>query len=487
MKHLNLAIIVVCTVLAACSVSSAQVKLQVFETLEVHLGQLAERGLFTGTVLVSSCETGDIYASGFGYADKNWGIRNSVDTKFRVASVTKQFTAATILKLVEAGDISLKDPISKFLPNYPKPVSETVTIHNLLSHTSGIPNFFTIEGAQEELPFIRQPRDILRIFQNEPLDFPTNSKFSYSNSNYIVLGMIIETVTGQSYGEAMDRLIFAPLDLKNTGHYLEDINITGVASEYVRNGGEFTPVPYYNSRSVFSGGMAYSSARDLHTFNCALHSDNVFDKHETLEKMITPQFENSRYGYGQLTDKLAIGNQSVLKIGHGGDLPGIAAQNWFLPEDKVSVVVLANTNGNLSRERALEIVHILYGEDPSEPQIDPYWEIPFTIRREGVEAAIERFKTGHALLDGKDIWTEGVLNASGYDFMGTDMHSDAIRLFEFTVEQYPESANAWDSLAEAYLIDGQNFLALQNYRKALEIDPSLKSAQNGVRNILKVP
>ncbi|WP_162789436.1 serine hydrolase [Altererythrobacter sp. ZODW24] len=479
MRRFSIAVGVVSAALA-CPVAQASSPNHNSEAIGSHLETASSLGLFTGSVLVASCSAGTVFEGGFGYADQSWNIPNQVTAKYRIASITKQFTAATILRMAEKGDIDLDAKISAYLPDYPPAVADQVTVHQLLSNTSGIPNIFEVPGAQEALPFIRSTQDVLDVFQNRPLDFAPGSKYTYSNSNYDILGAIIERVSKKSYGRAMNDIIFEPLEMANTGHYLENRNLDNLARGYSRLAGEFVPTPYFNSRSVFAAGMAYSTARDLHTFNCALHSGAFFASEETLTRMVTPQYLGSNYGYGQALDTLEIEEKRVWKTGHGGDLPGIATQNWYLPEEDLSIIVLANTEGNIARRRALEIAHIYFGKTPPSFEESPRWVLMKTVREKGIDQGLDLFKQRRAAEATADLWNENVLNFSGYELMEIELYDEALALLQLAADTFPASANAWDSLGEAQLRTGRADLALASYEKALSIDPALQSAQAAV-------
>ncbi|MGB7841664.1 MAG: serine hydrolase domain-containing protein, partial [Salinimicrobium sp.] len=196
------------------SISFAQNKAQKIEEL---LNKYHDYGQFNGSVLVAN-EGEVIFADGYGMANMEYDIPNAPDTKHRLGSITKQFTAALILQLVEQGKLELDQPISKYLPDYKGPAANKVTIHHLLTHSSGIPSYTSFPGFFEETsrdPY--SPEEFVKTFADSTLQFTPGEKFSYNNSGYFLLGYIIEKVTDKPYEQVLQENILAPLNMKNTG------------------------------------------------------------------------------------------------------------------------------------------------------------------------------------------------------------------------------------------------------------------------------
>ena len=186
--------------------------------IDALLAKYHEYGQFNGAVLVA--ENGAvIYKKGFGDANMEWGVANTPATKFRIGSVTKQFTATLILQLMEEGKISLDGTISDYLPGYPPAQGDKVTIHHLLTHTSGIPSYTGLPGfMQENTRDPYAPDSFLTFFSSLDFEFEPGSQWRYNNSGYFLLGAIIEKVTGKAYDEVLRERILDPLGLHNTGY-----------------------------------------------------------------------------------------------------------------------------------------------------------------------------------------------------------------------------------------------------------------------------
>jgi len=226
-------------------------------------------GQFSGTALVA--EKGKvIYKKGFGMANIEWNIPNQPDTKFRLGSVTKQFTAMLILQLVAEGKIDLEGDLSDYLPYYRKDVGEKVTVHHLLTHTSGIPSYTGLPIFQN---ISRDPYGVDEFVQkycSGDLEFEPGSKFAYNNSGYFLLGAIIENVTGETYEKMLQERIFKPLGMKNSGYDHHDTIIPNRATGYDRTFDGYANSPYLDMSLPYAAGSLYSTVEDLFIWDQAL-------------------------------------------------------------------------------------------------------------------------------------------------------------------------------------------------------------------------
>ncbi len=232
--------------------------------------------LFSGTVLVARSGS-VIYQKGFGHADMEWEVPNTPDTRFRIGSVTKQFTAVLILQLVEEGRLSLDDPITTVLPDYPAPQGDQVTIHHLLTHTSGIPSYTGLPDFQEK--YMREPYEpaaLVEVFSGMDLEFEPGSEWRYNNSGYFLLGVVIEALTGQPYDQVVRTRILEPAGLDDTGYdHFSDI-IERRAAGYVRTPTGFANAPYLDTSIPYAAGMMYSTIEDLYAWDRYSYTDQLF-------------------------------------------------------------------------------------------------------------------------------------------------------------------------------------------------------------------
>ena len=278
-----------------------------------------------------------------GMAQIELGVPLGADTVFRIGSNTKQFAAATVLNLVQQGKLSLNDPLSKFVPAYPN--GGNITVHQLLNHTSGIKNYTEIDGYMDV--GVRADLDtekLIAVFKDQPSDFPPGTDWKYDNSGYVLVGAIIETVTGKPWYEAINEIVLAPLSLKHTGYGADLQLIPGRAAGYSDDGqGHTTNAVYLSMTQPSAGGGMVSTVDDLFHWMRALHTGKALDAdsyHRMITPVPTPSGKPTDYGYGMSTRTLR-GDQA---FEHSGGIPGFASDTIYFPASAVSVVVLANTD-----------------------------------------------------------------------------------------------------------------------------------------------
>jgi CubicO group peptidase (beta-lactamase class C family) len=282
-----------------------------------------------------------IFSRGYGYADLENEVRATEHTVYRIGSVTKQFTAAAVLLLAERGELSLDDPITRFLPDYPTR-GHRITVDRLLNHTSGIKGYTEMPTFWDRARLDLTHQELIDLFASEPFEFPPGQKYQYNNSAYYLLGLIIEKVSGQSYADFLRRNFWEPLGMVET-HYLDnDPIIRNRAEGYeVRDGSVVNDQPLSMKLPYAAGGLG-STVFDLLKWQRALVTHRVLSA-ESYARMIAPgKLENDEpitYGYG-----LQVGNLSGhRKVSHAGGINGFRAQLSYYPDDDLTVVVLCNT------------------------------------------------------------------------------------------------------------------------------------------------
>ena len=280
-------------------------------------------------------------ANGYGYADLENEVKATEHTVYRIGSITKQFTAASIMKLVEAGKLSLDDDLTKFLPDYPTN-GHKVTIDRLLNHTSGIKAFTAMPEYRERIRLDLSQEELTDIFSAVPFEFAPGDEYKYNNSAYFLLGTIIEKVSGESYEDFLAGHIWEPLGMLES-HYLDNSPIVPNRAEgYEYRDGRVVNDDPISMRLPFSAGALGSSVTDLFTWQSALLNNRVVGE-SSYERMITPgslnDGERLAYGYG-----LAVGEMGGhRKISHGGGINGFRTHLSYYPDDDLTVVVLTNT------------------------------------------------------------------------------------------------------------------------------------------------
>ncbi|HEV7395982.1 MAG TPA: serine hydrolase [Pyrinomonadaceae bacterium] len=417
-----------------------------------------------------------VLKKGYGLANMEWNIANEPDTKFRLGSITKQFTATLILQLVEQGKLKLDGKVSDYLDGYRKDTGQRITIHNLLSHTSGVPNYTAMPGFQNisRNPF--QVGDFVTKYASGDLEFEPGSKFNYSNSGYFLLGAIIEKVTGKPYEQVLKENIFDPIDMKNTGYDHFDQVLTKRATGYSRTPQGYQNAPYLDMSIPYAAGSLYSTVEDLYLWDQALMGDKILSA-KSKQAMFTPNLSN--YGYGFVMTKATLGPAKLVVpvIQHNGGINGFSTVIVRMVDDKGVIILLDNTGQGQYQERMVAgIMGILYGQPYDGPQRSLAEVLMKTIIEKDVASAVKQYRDLKAAKTTDYDLNEAVLNTLGYQLLGMDRKTDAIEIFKLNVEAYPDGWNTYDSLGEAYALNHNKELAIENYKKSLEMNPKSPSA-----------
>jgi CubicO group peptidase (beta-lactamase class C family) len=282
-----------------------------------------------------------LFRSALGMADMELGVPLSPDNVFRIGSITKQFTAAGILLLEEQGKLSVSDNINKYLPDYPTQ-GHAIKIENLLSHTSGIFNYTNIPGYFDGVAIRKDvtTEELIEVFENLPMDFAPGEQYRYSNSGYVLLGAIIEKVSGQSYAEFMQTAIFDKLGMKHSFHGGPQI-ILNRANGYQGEAGEYSNAAYLSMTQPHGAGALLSTVDDLAKWSKALFGGELLSK-VSLKKMTTDfelnNGEHTGYGFG-----LGVGERfGEREISHNGGIHGFSTSGIWLPKQKIYAAVLSN-------------------------------------------------------------------------------------------------------------------------------------------------
>ena len=313
----------------------------------------AAAGTFMGTVLVAR-DGKVVLDKAYGMANIEWDIPNAPNTKFRLGSITKQFTAAAILLLEERGKLKIDDRIKTYLPNVPMSW-ERITVNNLLTHTSGIPNFTALSEYNAAKGRATTVDGTLATLRDKVLDFGPGEKMSYSNSGYLVLGSIIEKVSGQTYEKFVADNFFTPLGMKDSGYDSNTQIIKRRASGYNRIPAGYVNAGYIHMSVPHAAGALYSTTEDLLKWEEALFGGKVVSK-ASLDRMITP-FKNN-YALG-LTVWLENGRRI---IAHGGGIDGFNTHMAYYPDTRTVVIVLSNVAGPVPGDIGGKLSAIMHGE-----------------------------------------------------------------------------------------------------------------------------
>ncbi|MEB2774371.1 serine hydrolase [Algoriphagus sp. D3-2-R+10] len=427
-----------------------------------------KNGLFNGTVLVSKYNK-VIFRKSFGYADFDKKESLIPESSFYLASVSKQFTTMAVMILKERGKLSYDNKLSDYFPDFPE-YADSVTIRHMMTHTSGIPDHFGL-GAYKVGLNNNDVYDIL-INQNR-LNFEPGSQFSYSNGGYMLLSMIIEKVTGESFHDFMERNIFIPLKMHNTLVYdVSEPMVKNRAIGYNVSG----ELDDYEIFTTGAGGI-YSNIDDLFIWDQALSKSELVSP-ETLNEAYQPTVlssgEKSYYGFGWGV------NQAKNWVDHSGGLAGFRTYFRRYLDRGDAFVLLTNNGDNFSMDEInLGIDNILANEDFELPKVRISNKLSSLIKSEGIDKAIEVGKEHfHQNLVEYD---ELGINTLGYSYLQIGDIDVALKLFKLNVENRPNSGNAYDSYAEALLANVDTTAAIENYIKSVKMNPN---NQNGI-NVLE--
>lgn len=295
-----------------------------------------------------------VYRKAFGMADMELGVKMTPENILRIGSITKQFTASAILKLMEDGKLDLQDDITKYIKDYPTQ-GHIITIEHLLTHTSGIKNVTSMKTWTAELRRRRfTPKEKINFFKNEPMDFIPGAEFKYNNSGYILLGYIIEMVSGKKYSEYIDENFFKPLGMNNSFYGATSEIVKNRAKGYQKQEGRYKNANFIDMSNPYAAGSLISTVDDLYTWNNALFKYKIVSK-STLDKAHSSYKLNNGeltgYGYGWDLNNMKK-NKVIL---HGGAVSGYLTFSLYIPQKDIFVAVLSNCTCNRPRKTAIKL------------------------------------------------------------------------------------------------------------------------------------
>jgi CubicO group peptidase (beta-lactamase class C family) len=319
------------------------------------------RGFFQGAVLVSH-QGERLLCQGYGMANEEHEVINTPQTKFRIGSLTKGFTAVAILQLEERGLLSTEENIGRYLPDFPN--GNRMTIHHLLTHTSGIPDFAGLPDYWTRI--MRLPSSLdetIRLFRDLPLEFTPGEQFRYSNSSYILLTRIIEEVSEESFTDYIRNNILLPLNMHDTGVDDGSTIIKGMASGYSVWKEKIRAE--YIDMSIPQGAYGmYSTVEDLYRWDQALLTEQLVSS-SSLRKMFTPYREI--YGYGWVIQSLMIARKPRKCISHYGDINGFCCNMLRLVDDGWTIILLSNLSLTPVTQIGKNLLRIAWGEPVNVP------------------------------------------------------------------------------------------------------------------------
>ena len=325
---------------------------------EYMQGHVTTNG-FSGTILLAR-EGKPLVSKGYGFANIEWEIPNSPQTKFRVGSVTKQFTSMAVMQLREQGKLKLEDSVCAYVAPCPD-TWKPVTIHHLLTHTSGIPTYTGLPEWRKVNMMPKTVDEMIGFFRDLPLQWTPGEKYAYNNSGYFLLGAVIEKITGKKYEEVLREQIFTPLGMNDSGYDWSATIIPRRASGYSGRPPAVRNAAPLDMQQPYAAGSLYSTTEDLLKWDQALYADRLLPA-AAKEIMWTPFKENYAYGWSIVAPSPATFGHR--RITHGGGINGFSAMLIRLPDTNVTSIVLAN-NDSLPGGAAVvarDLLAIYYGQ-----------------------------------------------------------------------------------------------------------------------------
>jgi len=301
-----------------------------------------------------------LYRKAFGMANLELNVPMRPEHVFEIGSITKQFTSVAILMLMEQGKLSLQDPISKYISDYPK--GNEITIHHLLNHTSGIKSYTNMPSFISQAPLDKTPMELIHVFRNEPMEFSPGEKYAYNNSGYILLGYIIEEASKMSYEDFVQKNIFTPLGMKNSYYGSKTKLIPNRASGYQPiEDKTYRNADYLSMTLPYAAGSLMSTVDDMLLWNKAIHTNTLISEKSKQLAFTNYTLNNGKpmyYGYGWSPNEIA-GSPTVE---HGGGIFGYTTSGIYVPKENVYTIVLTNTTGKSPETVSLPATAIALGK-----------------------------------------------------------------------------------------------------------------------------
>ncbi len=468
--------------LALASVASAVPAADEAGRLDALLARYNEIGLFNGVALVAR-DGAPVLAKGYGMASFELRVPNTPATKPWIGSVSKVFTATAVMRLVDQGKLSLDARVADVLPWYRKDTGARMTVRQLLCHTSGLPDYMHLPGVGREA-FAREagdatinPRAFAEKWCSADLAWAPGTKWGYSNSGYVLLGLIVEQATRQPFERALRALVLDPLGLAATDDLAMRPRavVEGLASGSEKSAGELVTRRHWNVSTAYGAGAMVSTVGDLLRFDTGLGREGFLSP-AARAAMFTPGPGHWGCGFEVQTMPIGTGKAERTVIGHEGYIFWTLTRIYRIPEDRIFVALVNNTGDAPLQQVFAGIADILYGREPAWPKALAADAVRRVASEQGGAAAVARYRELLATKGSEYEFTERGLNALGYALLQEGKPADAVAVFELMVEQYPKSGNAWDSLGEGLAAAGRRDEAIAAYKRAFELDPKNTNA-----------
>ena len=449
--------------------------------LEAIMKTYHQYNMFDGAVLVA--ENGKvIYKGAFGLANREWNIPNTTDTKFMLGSVSKPVTAILMLVQVQKGLIDLDKTIADYLPSFSKKNGSRITIRQLLSHSSGMPNYDIIKDFFPNISrknFSRE--EYIKLYMDSALVFEPGSSYYYSSWGYYTLGYIMEKVTGKSYSQLMKEDIFDKIGMSSSGSYFHTQIVPKRASGYDYSLGGFTSADFRDQSNTMGTGDLYSTVEDLFKLHIAISNNTLLNKKLT-DEMFTPGIRPWRYGFGWFNQNFKYSPaDSVFANYHLGMTEGFLSFMVRIPSTNSLVVFLCNSAPTHFFGIAGNLIKVLYNK-PVDLKQPVHKAMAAFLTTGNATAALEQYKkmkadTAHYYID----WL--AMNQLGDELYNLKRYEDARIIFENNAAEFPARDLPLYSVAKTYEALGKIETALEWYRKALTLNPAFEEARSKIKEL----
>lgn len=437
--------------------------------------------MFDGAVLVA--ENGKvIYKDAFGPANREWNIPNSTDTKFMIGSVSKPLTATLVLIQVQKGLLSLNKTIEDYLPEFKNKPAGSVTIKQLLNHTSGMPNYDIIKDFFPK--FSRQyftREDYIKVYIDSPLAFKPGTNYAYSSWGYFTLGYIMERVTNKSYAQLMSEDIFKKIGMINSGSYYHTQIVPNRATGYDYSFGGFTSSDFRDQSNTMGTGDIYSTVEDIFKFHMALANNSLLNK-ELTDEMFTAGIEPANYGYGWFNKQFKYTpTDSIFSNFHLGMTDGFISFIRRIPSTNSLVVILCNSSPTDFFGITNNLFKVLYNK-PVSMKEPLHKKMETVIQQSGAAKAIDEYEklktdTAHYYVD----WIS--MNFIAQQLLNLKRYNDAELIGENNVKYFPDKDLVMVTMGNIYLALNKKEDAIKFYKRTLEITPGFEEAKNRLREL----
>lgn len=441
---------------------------------DAYMRVAVRNAAFSGTVLVAK-DGIPIFRHSYGLASQALNVPNANDTAYRLQSLTKPFTAIMIMRLQERGLLRVSDRACDYLEDCPE-AWRAITVQQLLNHTSGIEGYSRLADWDEDLDSRTYWRGgVVTLIRNRPLLFAPGEGYSYSNTGYVLLGRIIERVSGRAYPDALQSEILTPLEMTRSRFNNTRAVVPGLATGYYSLGSTFIEATPQTTSDAYGANGLTSTTDDLLNWDRALRANTLITA-ASFEEMIA----NPRNGYGYGWEiRTWFGRRQV---GHAGSGYGYSTYMGRFIDDGLTVIVLSNSDEASAGGAARALAAIYFGEDHQTPEPAAKTILLDALLADGVEAGLRRYDEMKTARPADEAFqSDGLLVDIGYDLYAMPAMDDARRVFEFAIQTFPRSADSHCGLADVALAEGDADAAIRHFEMAIRLEPDHDYAKDRLK------